>query len=218
MSFQIRKSSASPPSRCEEDCLRCPSTTTSISDVAIKPFQSHLKQQKSKNLLVKGSSITCTSSTASSFSPSSFSLQGSNNNACRPSQRPAYEIGQYHGSAAKVQIHRSIPFYRSPFQRFAKLSWAEIHCEAQKFMPMLNEAWIPHVEEMRGVVDGAGMGFESVLAVNVRIEIAYGMFNDGCTALSWREVGGKKESWLARNWDIWPHLTRTRTSRMHGRL
>jgi hypothetical protein len=37
------------------------------------------------------------------------------------------------------------------------------------------------------------VGFESVLAPNVLTKIAYGMFNDGCTALSWREVAGKRE-------------------------
>ncbi|PGH30075.1 isopenicillin-N N-acyltransferase [[Emmonsia] crescens] len=49
-----------------------------------------------------------------------------------------------------------------------------------------------------GVAQGAGVPVESILALNVRTEIAYGMFSDGCTALSWKS---KDESFLAQNWD-----------------
>lgn len=37
--------------------------------------------------------------------------------------------------------------------------------------------------------------------MNVRTEIAYGMFSDGCTALSWK---AENASFLAQNWD-WEH-------------
>lgn len=50
-----------------------------------------------------------------------------------------------------------------------------------------------------GVAQGAGVPVESILALNVRTEIAYGMFSDGCTALSWKS---KDESFLAQNWDV----------------
>jgi isopenicillin-N N-acyltransferase like protein len=111
-----------------------------------------------------------------------------------------YEIGLKHGDAAKSQVHGSIAFYKSLFQRVAGLSWPEVHTEALKFMPLLNQdEWIPYVQEMRGVADGAGVSFEDVLALNVRTEIAYGMFKDGCTALSWKE---EERSFLAQNWDV----------------
>ena len=42
------------------------------------------------------------------------------------------------------------------------------------------------------------MPFLSILAMNVRTEIAYGMFTDGCTALSWKTGNA---SFLAQNWD-----------------
>ena len=45
---------------------------------------------------------------------------------------------------------------------------------------------------------GAGVPFRSILAMNVRTEIAYGMFSDGCTALSWKSGS---VSVLAQNWD-----------------
>lgn len=82
------------------------------------------------------------------------------------------------------------------------MSWPEVHAEAVKFLPMLNEErWRDYVEEMGGVAEGAGVEFVSVLALNVRTEIAYGMFNDACTALSWREHDGPL-SFLAQNWDV----------------
>jgi hypothetical protein len=58
---------------------------------------------------------------------------------------------------------------------------------------------MPLVEEMRGVADGASLDLEDILALNVRTEIAYGMFSDGCTAFSWK-VGEK--SFIAQNWDV----------------
>ena len=45
---------------------------------------------------------------------------------------------------------------------------------------------------------GAGVPFQSNLAINVRTEIAYGLSSDGCTALSWKSGNF---SALAQNWD-----------------
>lgn len=42
------------------------------------------------------------------------------------------------------------------------------------------------------------MPYLSILALNVRTEIAYGMSQDGCTALSWKT---ESSSFLAQNWD-----------------
>lgn len=42
------------------------------------------------------------------------------------------------------------------------------------------------------------MSLASVLVLNVRTEIAFGMWSDGCTALSWK---GGDSSFLAQNWD-----------------
>lgn len=49
-----------------------------------------------------------------------------------------------------------------------------------------------------GISHGAHLPILSILALNVRTEIAYGMFDDGCTALSWRT---KDSNFLAQNWD-----------------
>ena len=66
-------------------------------------------------------------------------------------------------------------------------------------MPRLEEAGTAYVEKTRGLVDGAGETFETELALNVRTEIAYGIFDDWCTALSWR---GDGQSFLTQNRDM----------------
>ncbi|KAI2087648.1 hypothetical protein LOZ36_002633 [Ophidiomyces ophidiicola] len=58
--------------------------------------------------------------------------------------------------------------------------------------------WTDYLQEIKGVAKGAGLDVASILALNVRTEIAYGMFNDGCTAFSWKS---DKKSFLAQNWD-----------------
>ena len=55
----------------------------------------------------------------------------------------------------------------------------------------------------------------AILALNVRTEVAYGMSQDGCTAISWKTPSGA--SFLAQNWD-WqeeqkPNLIKLTTSR-----
>ena len=58
---------------------------------------------------------------------------------------------------------------------------------------------------------GADVPFHDVLTLNVRTEIAYGFFDDGCTALSWHSSTGSKrpigasQALLAQNWDWRAH-------------
>ena len=49
-----------------------------------------------------------------------------------------------------------------------------------------------------GIANGAEVPYLSILALNVRTEIAYGMSKDGCTALYWRH---ENRSFVAQNWD-----------------
>ncbi len=70
---------------------------------------------------------------------------------------------------------------------------------------------MPLVQEMQGLADGAGVKFEDILCLNVRTEIAYGMFNDGCTALSWKS-GEDGRSFIAQNWDWEPEQSPNITS------
>ena len=88
------------------------------------------------------------------------------------------------------------------FLETAKLSWPEACKIANDFMPYLSTSWPNYIEEMEGVAEGAGVDFGSILALNVRTEIAYGLAKDadGCTAFSWKTEDGA--SFLAQNWDV----------------
>lgn len=50
-----------------------------------------------------------------------------------------------------------------------------------------------------GIATGAGVDLADILAINVRTEITFGLFSDGCTALSWLTDDA---SFLAQNWDV----------------
>lgn len=109
-----------------------------------------------------------------------------------------HDVGQQHGTAAKIQISRSIKFYQQLFQSKSKMNWEEVKKFSLKYQPYLSENWPEYVLEMEGVADGAGVAYLDILALNVRTEIAFGAFSDGCTALSWL---GPESSILAQNWD-----------------
>lgn len=49
-----------------------------------------------------------------------------------------------------------------------------------------------------GIAEGAEVEVADIIAINVRTEITFGLFSDGCTALSWRTDSA---SYLAQNWD-----------------
>ena len=55
-----------------------------------------------------------------------------------------------------------------------------------------------NITVLSGVAAGAGLPYLSILALNVRTEIAYGMSKDGCTAMYWRN---EQSPFLAQNWD-----------------
>lgn len=49
-----------------------------------------------------------------------------------------------------------------------------------------------------GLAEGAGVQLADIIAINVRTEIAFGLFSDGCTSMSWKT---DYASYLAQNWD-----------------
>ncbi|KXT16654.1 hypothetical protein AC579_8017 [Pseudocercospora musae] len=115
-----------------------------------------------------------------------------------------HEIGLSHGHVAREAISRSITFYTWMFSTTAKLSWPEVRSLASDFEPIIRKKWPEYLEEMSGIAEGAGLTLEDVIAINVRTEITFGLYDergsDGCTALSWKTESGSG-SWLAQNWD-----------------
>lgn len=74
---------------------------------------------------------------------------------------------------------------------------------ADEYQPTITSQWPAYWTEMRGIAHGAGVSVRDIIAINVRTEIAFGLFSDGCTALAWRRGDGGA-SWLAQNWDWSP--------------
>ncbi|KIV84372.1 hypothetical protein PV11_00157 [Exophiala sideris] len=109
-----------------------------------------------------------------------------------------YEIGHQHGQTAKTEVHGSIAFYEAFFKERTNLSWPQVRDVSRAFLPFLDSTYPEYVEEMKGVADGAGTDLDSIVALNVRTEIAYGMLSDGCTALTWKT---SDQSFIAQNWD-----------------
>lgn len=110
-----------------------------------------------------------------------------------------FKIGIQHGEAAKLQISRCIEFYAGLFQKNCKQTWPQVQQLASKFEQQAKEKWPAYHEEMRGVADGAGKELLDIVALNVRTEINFGLFSDGCTALSWHT---DQHAWLGQNWDV----------------
>lgn len=70
---------------------------------------------------------------------------------------------------------------------------------ALEFEPVIRRKWPAYLDEMRGIADGAGVELADVLALNVRTEIAFGLFTDGCTMLAWHS---EQSAFIAQNWDV----------------
>ena len=51
---------------------------------------------------------------------------------------------------------------------------------------------------MRGIAKGSDHDILDIIAINIRTEIAFGLFSDGCTSLYWKM---SKRSLLGQNWD-----------------
>jgi hypothetical protein len=59
------------------------------------------------------------------------------------------------------------------------------------------------------VAAGSDRSILDIVALNVRTEIAFGRFSDGCTALAWHT---EKRAYLGQNWDVSPDSFHTALS------
>ncbi|KAK7218977.1 hypothetical protein V2G26_006980 [Clonostachys chloroleuca] len=121
------------------------------------------------------------------------------------------EIGLAVGQQAAAQVAGSIDFYRVLFKAFNDLQWTTVREQCERFKPFLQEKFPRYFEEIEGIAEGAQVDLLDVLALNIRTEIAFGLFDeksrkpmaiegvDGCTTLGWRTPSGS--TFLAQNWD-----------------
>jgi len=109
-----------------------------------------------------------------------------------------YEIGYQHGQAAESQIGGSIAFYEGLFIENSKKSWPQVRDLAKAFDGEIKQQWPAYHEEMKGIADGSNRDILDIIAINVRTEIAFGLFSDGCTSIYWKT---EKRALLGQNWD-----------------
>ncbi|KAL5338165.1 acyl-coenzyme A:6-aminopenicillanic acid acyl-transferase-domain-containing protein [Aspergillus crustosus] len=87
------------------------------------------------------------------------------------------------------------------FQQSSSLPWTEVLKLAEDFADNIKTTWPEYYEEMEGIAEGSGFSTLDIVALNVRTEIAFGCFSDGCTSFSWQT---QEHSYLAQNWDWLP--------------
>ncbi|KAH8656809.1 acyl-coenzyme A:6-aminopenicillanic acid acyl-transferase-domain-containing protein [Ilyonectria robusta] len=121
------------------------------------------------------------------------------------------EIGLAVGQQAAAQVAGSIDFYRVLFKAFNDLEWTTVRERTAEFQPFLKAKFPRYYEEIEAIAEGAQLDFLDVLALNIRSEIAFGLFDensrrpmaleaiDGCTTLGWKTSSGS--TFLAQNWD-----------------
>lgn len=107
-----------------------------------------------------------------SFTHLLFNLSPSSPQPLTPSSSP--QTGKSHGLKAPSQIKGTLKFYTRTFYENTKLSWPEVEEVALSFLPVLKK-YPDLLEEMQGVADGAGVPLASIIALNVRTEITYGL-------------------------------------------
>jgi isopenicillin-N N-acyltransferase-like protein len=114
-------------------------------------------------------------------------------------QTYSFQIGLHHGKTAVTEISRTITFYKRTFKENTGLEWPQVEQTALKFAPLLQSKYPAYLDEIRGISEGSGFSIASILALNVRTEITYGLMkDDGCTTLAWNTHSA---SLLAQNWD-----------------
>lgn len=123
------------------------------------------------------------------------------------------ERGRAYGSAAAERVHRSIEVYERVFAHYAELAWSEVRARAEAFVDPIDAYDVQLLPELEGIAEGAGVGAEDVLALNLRTEVMFGLDARAahaamkeCTAIGRHEGTAV---WIGQNWDWKPQMRET---------
>jgi isopenicillin-N N-acyltransferase like protein len=125
---------------------------------------------------------------------------------------PARERGRQYGEQAAERIRRGVEHYAAQLAT-DRLGWDDIKRITARFEPKIAAFDPSYVEEMRGIADGAGVGFPAIVLLNARTELlklaqrrrrgeSMPDDRDGCTgvvALPGATLSGRLLH--AQNWD-----------------
>lgn len=131
-----------------------------------------------------------------------------------------YEIGGAIGQAYRGRAEETLAYYDRVLRASAGMGLDQASAEVMRYLPYAREALPELVEEVRGIADGAGVGFEAILVLNLLEELesdlprlrctSIGLVPDrflgtrgGCGLGSDRgpAPGSPREVWLAHNED-----------------
>ncbi len=119
-----------------------------------------------------------------------------------------FERGFHYGRVCREEIRVSIESYKRLFKRENGFSWEESLNIACRFLPFIKGKYDVYIEEMKGIAEGAGVGFKEVLALNCRTEIMYTGVKSGetpneCSAFSAVPPASAEGTVLAgQTWDF----------------
>lgn len=84
-----------------------------------------------------------------------------------------HERGRSYGGQARDRVQRSLEAYERVFHHYAGWDWRTVVEEAHRFEEPIGAYEERYLDEMRGLAAGAGVGFDDVLALNVRTEVMF---------------------------------------------
>lgn len=84
-----------------------------------------------------------------------------------------FQRGQQYGQQARALVRQSVQAYERVFAHHAQWDWPAVVRHAKTYQAATAEFAPSAVEEMRGIADGAGLGYGDILALNVRSEVMF---------------------------------------------
>lgn len=116
-----------------------------------------------------------------------------------------YERGLAYGQAARSRILKVIDEYRILFEKVKHIRWEEAYARAPVYEEFIRDLRPDLIDEMRGIADGAGIDYGTVLLLNARSEIMFArLAEDACSVIAVPpEASGDGKTYLAQTWDWW---------------
>lgn len=101
---------------------------------------------------------------------------------------PHGQVGLQIGAARAVQVQSMVESYRRLFRQAGAVlgvgSWREAVRLARLYLPVTQAELPQYVDEMRGLAEGAGVGFDDILVLNTIEAITDDRLLLGCTSLA----------------------------------
>lgn len=116
-----------------------------------------------------------------------------------------YERGVMYGKTARDRIYKVIEEYKTLFDKEAHMTWDEAYKRAAVYEEPIRQYRPDLIDEMKGIADGAGLDFQTVLLLNSRSEVMFAKVDeDACSVIGVPpESSADGKTYLAQTWDWW---------------